>query len=301
MQSDHLATLVAVVDNGTFELAARRLHITPSAVSQRIKALENEIGQIVIRRAVPCRPTSAGEVLLRMARQLLLLQGDALSELKAGAQRSGELPVAVNADSLATWLRPLLGVIAEWPDTELRLYVEDQDHSIQLLRSGEVIGAITSDPVAVHGCSIEYLGSMRYLPVATAALRSRFAKGRGVDWAAIPAIRFNAKDDVQQRVLNCHGVLTSSALHQVPSSEGFLDAVRAGLGWGAVPTHQLGDELSTGALVRLGTRDHIDVPLYWQVWRLQSPRITRLTDAIRTAAEVLRRSGTHRQRPVNST
>jgi len=132
---------------------------------------------------------------------------------------------------------------------------------------------------------------MRYLPVATPALRSRFAKGRGVDWAVMPAIRFNVKDDLQQRVLSARGVRTSPPLHQVPSSEGFLAAVRFGLGWGALPTAQLGDDLSTGALVRLGARDHIDVPLYWQVWRLRSPRITRLTDAIRTSAEVLHRSG----------
>jgi len=302
MQSDQLRALLAIVDTGTFDAAARTLHITASAVSQRIKALETGIGRPVVRRTVPAAPTEAGQVLVRMARQLALLEADALTELEPDGGATVELAVAINADSLATWFVPVLTAAAAWSDVTLRLHVEDQDHSAALLRSGEVIGAVTSDPVAVQGCSIRPLGAMRYLPMATAGLREAHRRGGGVDWARLPVVRFNAKDDLQHDFLarrapgkeragdevpgGPHGPgagRPGPPVHLVPSSQGFLAAVVAGLGWGMVPVAQLGD-VPAGALVRLAGRDHIDVPLYWQAWRLRSPRIDRFTDAVAEAA-----------------
>jgi LysR family transcriptional regulator (chromosome initiation inhibitor) len=283
MNPDQLRALAAIVDHGTFEAAAAALHITASAVSQRIKALESQLGRIVVRRTVPCRPTGAGEVLLRAARQIQLITDDALAALE-DSPTLATVPLAVNADSLATWFPSVLRTVADGADTLLHLHIEDQDHSTALLRSGAVIGAITSDPVAVPGCSIERLGSMRYLPMAAPWLRERFSRGRGVDWASMPMVRFNSKDELQHRVLTAHATGATPPIHLVPSSEGFLAAVKAGLGWGAVPLLQLHDELDTGQLVRLSSRDAVDVPLYWQVWRLRSPRIDRITGLIRTQA-----------------
>lgn len=298
MNPDQLRALAAIVDHGTFEAAARSLQVTPSAVSQRIRALESLIGQVVVQRTAPCRPTAAGEVLLRAARQIRLLEDDAMAEL-ANASAAGRLQVAVNADSLATWFPRVLGAVGDWGDTVLQVHIEDQGHSSALLRSGAVIGAITSDPVAVPGCSIEHLGTMRYVPMCTPALRQRFGRGRGIDWATMPMVRFNAKDDLQHRVLAEHAPPADPPVHLIPSSEGFLAAVKAGLGWGAVPVDQLGDELRTGALVRLGPRDHVDVPLHWQVWRLRSPRIERISAAVRAAARSQLRTA-RPERPATS-
>ncbi|GAA4288839.1 LysR family transcriptional regulator ArgP [Georgenia daeguensis] len=287
---EQLAALVAIVDEGTFDAAARRLSVTPSAISQRIRALESQVGQVLLLRTTPSRTTEAGAVLLRMARQQQLLEREALAELSAGDEAGAtNLPVAVNADSLATWFRAVLEDCASWGDVTVRLHVEDQDHSSALLRTGTVLGAVTSDPVAVQGCSVERLGTMRYLPVATPHLVRRWTRGRAVDWAGMPVVRFNAKDDLQQRLLSRRGVTTTPPTHVVPSSEGFLAAVRAGLGWGAVPEDQLDDDLQTGRLVRLGSRDRVDVPLYWQRWRLRSPAVDRITGAVRAAAAYLHR------------
>lgn len=283
MNSEQLRALAAVVDTGSFDAAAAALHITPSAVSQRIKALESGLGRVVVLRSAPCRPTEAGEVLLRAGRQIRLLEDDALAEL-ANSTTTGALRLAVNADSLATWFPAVLRTVAGWPDTVLHLHIEDQGHSSALLREGAVIGAITSDPVAVPGCSVERLGAMRYVPMAAPELRQRFARGRGIDWSAMPMVRFNAKDDLQHRILRAHAGDAAPPIHLVPSSEGFLAAIKAGLGWGAVPLLQLTDELRTAALVRLSSRDAVDVPLYWQVWRLRSPRIDRVSEVIRAAA-----------------
>lgn len=52
--ADQLAALAAVIECGSFDAAADRLHVTPSAVSQRIKALESRVGQVLVVRDKPC-------------------------------------------------------------------------------------------------------------------------------------------------------------------------------------------------------------------------------------------------------
>jgi len=277
-----LDALVAIAEHGSFEAAARELHITPSAVSQRVRALEAMAGQVLVSRGAPCRPTPHGERLVRLGRQTRLLYDEASDAL--GAVATVELPVAVNADSLTTWFRDVLATAAGWDGTAIRLQVEDQAYSQQLLRSGDVLAAVTSDPEAVQGCSVEPLGALRYVPAAAAAFAGRWRRGRAPDWAAMPAVVFGAKDDLQQDMLRRRGVSQlPPVVHQVPTSADFLAAVRIGLGWGMLPELQARADLAAGQLVRL-SGDVLDVPLFWQRWRLDSPRLTTLTDAVREAA-----------------
>ena len=281
LQPDQLAALLAIVDTGTFDAAARRLHVTPSAVSQRVKALESEVGHVVVVRASPCRATPTGESLVRLARQQGLLAAETVAELAPRRGLRIDLPVAVKADSMSTWFGQVIEGCADWDDVVLRLRVVDQDHSAQLLRSGEVLGAVTSDPTPVQGCSSEPLVTMRYVPAATPALVERHRTGRSIDWATTPVVRFNDKDDLQQRILDRHGVVGAPPTHEVPDGAGFVTAVAAGLGWGALLTTQLSTLLERGDLVRLGSRDHVDVTLYWQRWRLPSTHLDRLSDLVR--------------------
>ena len=277
-----LDALVAIAEHGSFEAAARELHITPSAVSQRVRALEAMAGQVLVSRGAPCRPTPHGERLVRLGRQTRLLYDEASAAL--GAVATVELPVAVNADSLTTWFRDVLATAAGWDGTAIRLQVEDQAYSQQLLRSGDVLAAVTSDPEAVQGCSVEPLGALRYVPAAAAAFAGRWRRGRAPDWAAMPAVVFGAKDDLQRDMLRRRGVpQLPPVVHQVPTSADFLAAVRIGLGWGMLPELQARADLAAGQLVRL-SGDVLDVPLFWQRWRLDSPRLTTLTDAVREAA-----------------
>ncbi|MBB2892307.1 LysR family transcriptional regulator ArgP [Flexivirga oryzae] len=283
MQDDQLQTLVAVADEGTFEAAARRLRITPSAVSQRIRALERAAGAVVVQRSSPVRPTAAGEILLRLGRQRAVLENEAMDQLGLRDGGVEELTVAINADSLATWFSAVLAEVASWPDVALRLRVEDQAHSSTLLRSGAVVAAVTADPVAVQGCSVTPLVRMRYLPVCTPELRERHRHGRGVDLAAMPSVRFNDRDDLQVALLRARGIDRSAVVHEVPSSESFVAAVATGLGWGMVPVAQARQLLDSGALVPV-LRDHLDVQLYWQAWRLRTERLDRLTRAVSEAS-----------------
>ena len=277
-----LDALVAIADHGSFDAAARQLHITPSAVSQRVRALEAAAGQVLISRGTPCRPTPHGEWLVRLGRQTRLLYAEASQAITAVT--AVDLAVAVNADSLGGWFRDVLAEVAAWDGTALKLRVEDQAYSQELLRRGDVLAAVTSDPAAVQGCSVDALGALRYLPAATPALADRWRRGESPDWAAMPVVVFNDKDDLQHELLRRHGVAQDPPIvHQVPSTADFYQAVRVGLGWGMLPESQAGNDFSAGALVRL-TADVLDVPLYWQRWRLDSPKLTALTSAVRTAA-----------------
>jgi LysR family transcriptional regulator (chromosome initiation inhibitor) len=282
---DQLAALVAIVERGTFEAAARHLHVTPSAVSQRIRALESMAGQVLVRRSTPCAATPAGERLLRLARQTSLLYDEAAAAVDAANRGPVRLPVAVNADSLATWFRAVLATAAGWDEVALELHVEDQAYSADLLRRGEVLGAVTSEPTAVQGCVVEALGTLRYRPAATPAFAERWRRGRGLDWDRMPVVVFNEKDALQYDVLAARGAGPPPVVHRVPTSHDFHEAVRLGLGWAALPEPQLDPDLEAGRLVLLSPRTHVDVPLHWQRWRLDSPLLARLTDAVRSAAE----------------
>lgn len=171
----------------------------------------------------------------------------------------------------------------------MHLEVEDQDHSLDLLPRGEVVATITGDDRPVGGCRVEPLGAMRYLPVAAPHLRDAWRRGRGVDWARIPMVRFNRKDDLQDAYLRGRGIVEAPPAAQVPSSQAFVEAIRVGLGWGLVPEGQFGTLVTRGELVRLN-RDHVEVPLYWHVLRLDSPRLHRLTAAVHRAARPLHRT-----------
>jgi LysR family transcriptional regulator, chromosome initiation inhibitor len=284
LNPSQLDALVAIADHGSFDAAARQLHVTPSAVSQRVRALEAAAGQVLISRGSPCRPTPHGASLVRLGRQTRLLYAEASQAITAAT--AVELPVAVNADSLGSWFRDVLAEVAAWPGTAVKLRVEDQAYSQELLRRGDVLAAVTSDPAAVQGCAVDPLGALRYLPAAAPALADRWREAGGASpgWAAMPVVVFNDKDDCQHELLRRHGVTQDpSIVHQVPSTADFYAAVRIGLGWGMLPESQAGADFAAGTLVRLSA-DVLDVPLYWQRWRLDSPKLAALTAAVQAAA-----------------
>jgi LysR family transcriptional regulator (chromosome initiation inhibitor) len=283
LNPSQLDALVAIADSGSFEAAARLLHVTPSAVSQRIRALETSAGQVLVSRGTPCVPTPRGERLVHLGRQTRMLYDEARVELNA--LTSVELPVAVNADSLGTWFRDVLAEASGWDSTAVLLHVEDQAYSQELLRRGDVLAAVTSDPVAVQGCTVEPLGAMRYIPAAPPAFATRWRTRDGeLDWARMPVVVFNEKDEMQYQQLRRRGVAAVPPVaHRVPSTSDFREAVRLGLGWGMLPELQARADLAAGRLERLSD-DAIDVPLHWQRWRLTTPRLVELTSAVRAAA-----------------
>lgn len=271
MNLKHLATLLAVLDEGSFEAAADTLAVTPSAVSQRIKALEAQVGRVLVRRTVPASATEAGEVLAQAARRMALLQAETDAQMRGRIARV-PLSIAINADSLATWFRPVFATVAGWGGASLRLWVEDESQSLQLLRRGDCLGAVTREHKPVSGCDVKPLGVMRYRAVAAPRLRDEYTEGGVLDWAAMPVLRYGRNDKLQDEGLRGRVTELPSQrrVSQIPSSEGFLEAARAGLGWALVPDIQARSLLESGELVLLDDRVS-DVELYWQHWRLESP------------------------------
>ncbi|MEU9252069.1 LysR family transcriptional regulator ArgP [Streptomyces sp. NPDC048270] len=300
---DQVRTLLAVVDEGTFDAAAAALHVTPSAVSQRVKALEQRTGRVLLMRTKPVRATDSGEVVVRFARQLARLERDARAELGMAEGRGPvRLPIAVNADSLATWFLPVLGRVPQDPPVCVELHREDESHTTALLREGQVMAAVTSSPDPVAGCSVRMLGLARYLPVASPRFAARHLTGElEGDLRRAPTIVFDRKDELQDAFVRSlvgarpgsragsRAVTAGPVRHHVPTSEGFRDAVVAGLGWGMVPEQQAGPLVRTGELVLLAPRRPMDVPLYWQQWKLDSPALSLVARLVADAAgEALR-------------
>ncbi|GAB2842772.1 LysR family transcriptional regulator ArgP [Microbacterium insulae] len=276
-------TVAAVVDEGTLDAAARRLHVTPSAVSQRIKALEELLGRVVLVRSKPARPTEAGVAVVRLARQAALLQHDAVAALGAGdggAPRTA-VPLAVNADSLATWFLAPLARLSQRHPIVFDVHRDDQDFTAGLLESGTVMGAVTSRATPVAGCRVSALGAMRYEAVATPGFVERWLRGGTTpgNLADAPVVDFDRRDDLQNEWLRAMDAAGRPPRHFVPASNDFATAVLIGLGWALLPTFQSADPLARGELVRLGGPP-IDVPLHWQQWNLRSPLLDAIADEV---------------------
>ncbi|MDK4309574.1 ArgP/LysG family DNA-binding transcriptional regulator [Corynebacterium accolens] len=290
MNPVHLETLLAIVEEGSFEVAASVLGISPSAVSQRIKALEASTGRVLVRRANPVGATEAGEILVQAARRMALVQAETDARL---GQRLARVPlsVAINSDSLATWFTQVLSDTAQRGDVALRIRIEDEARTLAMLRRGDVLGAVTREHSPVSGCDSTFLGTMRYFAVAAPHIAEGFHSGR-FTWETMPLVGYGPNDQVlddamSERFIDSHVV--RARVSQIPSSEGYLEAVRVGLGWGLLPQAQAQPLVESKELLLLD--DHqLDIDLYWQRWRLESEVLSDLTRSVINAAAGLGRA-----------
>jgi len=288
-----LNALAAVVREGSFERAARALNVTPSAVSQRVKLLEERTGGALLVRGQPCVATEAGLQLCRHVERVGMLEHelrDALPALGMGGEAHEHVTVrvAVNADSLATWFMAAATTFAVQEEAALLdLSVDDQDHTAERLRSGAVLAAVTALAEPVAGCNSEALGTMHYVAAASPEFVKRhFAKGVGArTLASAPSLVFDRKDRLQARWVRriCHRNVETPR-HWIPSSNAFVEAACAGMGWGMHPASMVADAIREGALVELVPGSTLPVPLYWQQARAAPQLLKRLGAAVRAAA-----------------
>lgn len=279
-----IAALAAVVRTGSFEAAAAALAVTPSAVSQRIRSLEEEVGSVLVLREQPARATAPGARIVRHHDELTRLERDVALDLGLPAGAPSRLRIAVNADSLATWLLPAL---AEAGEALYEVVIDDQDHSSRLLRRGEVAAALTAEAAPVQGCDAIPLGALRYLATCSAAFHERwFPEGltpRSI--AAAPALVFDEKDRLQHRWAEAAtGQRVALSGHRLPSTTAFVEAALLGLGWGMNPEPLVAAHLAQGRLVALAPDLPLDTPLVWQASRIGRATIAPLTAAVRKAA-----------------
>ena len=282
MQVDlaQLQALRAAVDAGTLDGAARALHVTPSAVSQRLKALEQATGRVLLVRSRPVRVTEHGRAVLRLAREVELLTADAERDLD-DAPGPVQLSVAVNADSLSTWLLPALTPLRD--ELLLDLHRADQDDTAALLRDGSVVAAVTAAASPVPGCTSTPLGVMRYRPAARPDFVRRWFPDGPTSSALgqAPVVHFDRDDDLQRLWLRrrSRGRARPPA-HHVPSTEGFVHAVLGGFGWAMLSELQLAQPTLRSSVVLLDERAAVDVRLHWQRWKVRSASLDRLSDVV---------------------
>lgn len=291
---DALECLAAIIEEGGFERAALRLSITQSAVSQRLRALEAQVGTVLIVRSRPLKPTAAGQLMLKHAKMMRLLRADLEKDLKelapstTGNGREEErISVAINADSIATWALPALNSLAQ-AGLPIEIITDDQEFTHEWLREGQVLGCVTSLGQALRGCKMEPLGTMDYVAVAQARYAAEhLPQGLNAhNFHQVPFVAFNRKDKLQHGFVAQAFGLSRVLLKQlfVPSSEGMVRAVQAGWGVSVVPELRVRELLACGELVNLVPHHRLGVALYWHCWNLSSDVLDALSTALRSAA-----------------
>lgn len=292
-----LEAFLAVIEEGSFDRAAKRLCITPSALSQRIKGLEDRLGAVLVKRSVPSVATQAGEKLLRRVQSMRLLEAETLTDFRPGeGDETARLTILVNNDSLATWLPEALADFAAETKGErvsLELLTDDQDHALESLRNGTAIAVVTSEAHPVSGARATPLGAMRYIAVTSPALAASLGSvGFETSLQSAPVIFYDRKDTLQDRFLASFGIgpeAFTGLVHYAPSPTAMIDLAARGLGWCMAPESLAKPWIDRGQVVALAPEHAIDVPLYWQSSAIRSALLTRLGAVIRkTAAKRLR-------------
>ena len=287
-----LAAVAAVVREGSFERAATVLGVTASAVSQRVRALEERLGSVLIVRGQPCAATAMGARLCAHVERVSLLEGEMAATLPALAGGAGHegaptVRVAVNPDSLGAWFLPAVAAFAERSGALVDLVLDGEEHTAERLRRGEVLAAVTAHAAPVQGCRTIPLGAMRYVATAAPAFARRWFP-KGVDAEALvnaPVLRFNRNDQLEARwALEIAGTALNAPTHWIPATQGFVDAALAGIGWGMNPLALIETHLAEGRLVDLSPGRWIDVPLHWQYARIGSRVLDDLTRDVVAAA-----------------
>lgn len=283
--------LLAVIDTGSFEQAAALLHLTASAVSQRISAMETELGTPLLIRTRPTRATAAGQRLVQYLRRSRLLEQEFLADSAEAEARPMQVALAVNADTLATWFLPGLAQFLIDEHLLLDVTLDDQDHTYSLLSQGLALAGVSSEAEAMRGCHVEPLGIMRYRLLASPAFAAQwFPEGLNREAARkAPVMVFGRKDKLQSDFLLRELGLPEGSYpcHYMPAAEAFMKAIRLGLGYGMLPEVQFGDLLDRGELVDLAPAIPTDVRLYWHAWRVQSPKLERLSTRVLAAARAV--------------
>jgi LysR family transcriptional regulator (chromosome initiation inhibitor) len=291
LDARQLEALAAVVEHRGFGPAAQALSLTLAAVSLRIKALEDALGQRLLVRGKQVRATPAGQALLAHVKQVRMMEADLLGGLQGAEARGGvrwqSLSVAINADSVASWFLPGVAPVLQRHRLLLEILIDDQDHTHDALKSGDVIGCVTTLAEPMRGCVAEPLGVMRYRCVAAPAVAQRCRTPTGAvslhKLLSHPAIIFNRKDALQDAFLAQHFGLKQPNYprHFAPAVEAFETAIELGLGWGMVPEQHL---VSRPGLQEVLPGATVDVALYWQHWAREAPSAQRLTQAVKAAA-----------------
>ena len=289
----HLEALLAVEREGTFEGAARSLGVTSSAVSQRIKLLEGRIGAVVINRQSPIKPTHIGIELCRHAELVSILEDKIISTNDCAPvledHRRPIIKIVVNDDSLSSWFMDVFKKEAEKDASFMfEVSIADQDYSIDELKFGSVLAAISINKEPVQGFGSRYLGTHIYRATASPGFMKRYFPD-GVTLEALkkaPALRYSAQDDLQQQWIKQNfGKTIIHDTYILPSSPGFVEACLGNIAWGMNPSQMVDKYIASGELVEIIPDAPLNKPLYWHCSKMVAEHLNTFTQNVVKAAE----------------
>ena len=133
----HLRTLIALAEAGSVSAAARRVHLTQSALSHQLRAIEGRYGIAAVKRkGQSVELTAAGQRLLALARSVTAAIGDAERDLvRLAAQPGGALRIVLECHTCFDWLMPVLDEFrGRWPEVEVDLVAGFHSEPIALLK-----------------------------------------------------------------------------------------------------------------------------------------------------------------------
>ncbi|XPV76642.1 MAG: LysR family transcriptional regulator ArgP [Desulfovibrio sp.] len=278
-----LEAFAAVVDEGGFEKGARVLALTQSAVSQRVKALEEEARQVLLVRSSPPEPTAAGRKMLSHYRKVKLLESDLGAEF-GSTEEFPVLAVGLNEDSLSMWFHDAVGYFLKEREVLLDISVDDQAQTHRLLQKGEVLGCVSERSEPFQGCAVQYIGMMRYRLIATPEYKEKYYS-QGVTQEALakaPMLVFNRKDGMQDVFLSkcIKNYRPEYPAYYMPSTERFVDVVATGIACGMLPDEQSHEYLASGELVELVPGHQMEMSLYWHCWNIESKLLKDFSDEL---------------------
>ncbi len=280
-----LEAFATVIREGGFERAAREIHITQSAVSQRIKHLEEQFGQVLLQRTTPPKPTSAGKNVLKLYNQVRHLEDDLKGILEPDERNSfTTIPVGINADTLDTWFYEAIRPFLEQERVVLDLFVDDQERTHRFLRDGKVLGCISTRSSAIQGCRIEYIGEVAYgLYCSNTFAEKWFPDGLELErLTQAPILCFTRDDELNNKIFQqIFGILPEhQPTNYIPSAVMFTDLIKGGMAYGVLPEQQSRNLLRKGGVVDLAPQEKVKVQLYWHCSNLKSRLLQSFTEEL---------------------
>ncbi|SMF02667.1 LysR family transcriptional regulator ArgP [Pseudobacteriovorax antillogorgiicola] len=270
-----LAAMASVIHKGGFDHAAKHLHITQSAVSQRVRQLEEDVGRPLLIRSSPPTPTELGRLLMAHFMKVNLLESELKEQIDPKGPRAfTHLSVAINRDSLALWFIEAMGQFLQDENIVLEVLAEDQELTHEHLKAGRVFGCVSARHTPLQGCQVEKLGTMTFYLTATPDFADKwFTKGVGQkSLLKAPGVIFDDKDHMLHDFLakKFRITLETPPLHVIPALAEYERFITAGLGYGLLAKSQVEEKFADGSLVDLAPGRNLPLDLYWHSWQLQS-------------------------------
>lgn len=287
-----LAVLDAVAASGSFDKAALLLGMSQSAVSQRIKALEDSCGRLLVVRGAPSVPTGLGQRLVVHFRHVKLME----AALDIDLGRATSLPalaLALDADSLATWFAQALPALLSPPRCQFNIELADGERALRLVREGAAFACVAeadgsgggSGGEAAVGTSATPLGLLRYTCVATPAFAGHwFGDGFIAEAVALAPAVVGERKQLARFLAQEFGAEVAFPHHTMPVSAALDNCILHGVAYGLMPELSALSLIAAGQLIDLAPGRTWSTALSWHAWNIDTPFTRALTEHIVTSA-----------------